>query len=92
MINFFKKQSQERLPQSYQPMLEASEVIDLFSRMTLPQQAALLRLTSRNLMIEVDGDVHMGYDFDWNVNGAMIVATPAEPDYLPQLTETSDPT
>jgi hypothetical protein len=43
-------------------------------------------------MIEVEGDVHMGYDFDWNVNGAMIVATPAEPDYLPQLTETSDTT
>ena len=73
-------------------MLEASEVIDLFSRMTLHQQAALLRLTSRNLMIEIKGEVHMGYDFDWNVDGAMILASPADTDYLPQLAETSDPT
>jgi hypothetical protein len=48
--------------------------------MTLHQQAALMRLMSRNLMIEIDGEVNMGYDFDYNVAGAMIVATPAIPE------------
>ena len=71
-------------------MAESKEVIDLFGRMTLHQQAALLRLCSRNLMIDVEGDYHMGYDFDWNVSGAMIIATPSEPD-LPMLGEGSDP-
>ena len=58
--------------------MEAQEVIDLFSRMTLHQQAALMRLTSRNLMIDLNGEFHMGYDFDWNVHGAMIIAAPAK--------------
>jgi len=72
---------------------DAGEVIDLFSRMTLHQQAALLRLCSRNLMIDVEGDFHMGYDFDWNVSGAMIIASPADMDEptLPMLGEGSDP-
>ena len=67
-------------PQTYRPVLEATEVLELFARMTLHQQAALLRLMSRNLMIEIDGEVNMGYDFDYNVAGAMIVATPAIPE------------
>lgn len=68
------------MPQSYRPVLEATEVLELFARMTLHQQAALMRLMSRNLMIEIDGEVNMGYDFDYNVAGAMIVATPAIPE------------
>jgi len=47
---FFKSimASQEKdLPQSYKPVLEAPEVIELFGRTTLHQQAALLRLISR---------------------------------------------
>ena len=68
------------MPQTYRPVLEATEVLELFARMTLHQQAALLRLMSRNLMIEIDGEVNMGYDFDYNVAGAMIVATPAIPE------------
>ena len=68
------------VPQTYRPVLEATEVLELFARMTLHQQAALLRLMSRNLMIEIDGEVNMGYDFDYNVAGAMIVATPAIPE------------
>ena len=48
--------------------------------MTLHQQAALLRLMSRNLMIDIDGEINMGYDFDYNVDGAMIIARPAEPE------------
>jgi hypothetical protein len=87
--NIFKKKPTQ-IPQSYRPVADAGEVIDLFSRMTLHQQAALLRLCSRNLMIDFEGDFHMGYDFDWNVSGAMIIASPAEPD-LPLLGEGSDP-
>jgi len=62
------------VPQSYQPVLEAKEVIELFSRLTLHHQAALLRLISRNLVINVDGENHMGYDFDYEVDGAVVLA------------------
>ena len=89
MKNIFRKKPTQ-IPQSYRPVADAGEVIDLFSRMTLHQQAALLRLCSRNLMIDFDGEFHMGYDFDWNVSGAMIIASPAEPE-LPLLSEGSDP-
>lgn len=68
------------VPQSYQPVLEAKEVIELFSRLTLHHQAALLRLISRNLIISVDGENHMGYDFDYEVDGAVVLARPAEDD------------
>ena len=77
-MKLFKKEASVR--QSYRPVLEATEVLELFARMTLHQQAALMRLMSRNLMIEIDGEVNMGYDFDYNVAGAMIVATPAIPE------------
>ena len=90
MKNIFKKKPAQ-IPQSYRPVANADEVIDLFSRMTLHQQAALLRLCGRNLMIDFDGEFHMGYDFDWNVSGAMIIASPAEPE-LPMLSEGSDTT
>jgi hypothetical protein len=46
--------------------------------MTLHQQAALMRLMSRNLMIDLDGQMLMGYDFDYNVAGAMIVASSSD--------------
>ena len=49
-------------PQSYKPVLEAPEVIELFSRLTLHQQAALLRLISRNLEVKLNGKSHMGYE------------------------------
>ena len=62
------------MPQSYQPVLEAKEVIELFSRLTLHHQAALLRLISRNLVINIDGEAHMGYDFDYEVDGAIVLA------------------
>ena len=77
-MKLFKKEA--AVPHTYRPVLEATEVLELFARMTLHQQAALLRLMSRNLMIEIDGEVNMGYDFDYNVAGAMIVATPAIPE------------
>jgi len=33
-----------------------------------------MRLMSRNLMIELDSESVMGYDLDYDVEGAMIVA------------------
>ena len=69
MINFAKKKS---LPQSYKPVLEGGEVIDLFARLTLYQQAALMRLLSRNTVINVIGEQYMGYEFDYEVDGAVI--------------------
>lgn len=72
-MNLFGKKA-KALPQSYQPVLEAKEVIELFSRLTLHHQAALLRLVSRNLVINIDGEDHMGYDFDYNVDGAVVLA------------------
>ena len=70
--------SKKNTPQSYKPVLEAPEVIELFSRLTLHQQAALLRLISRNLEINLSGKSHMGYELDYEVVGAMILATESE--------------
>ena len=62
-------------PQSYKPEVEVPEVIELYSRLTLHHQTALLRLISRNLEIEIDGQTTMGYDMDFEVDGAMIKGT-----------------
>jgi hypothetical protein len=63
------------------PVLESSEVIDLYARLTLHQQAALLRLLSRNVVIDLGEDVrYMGYEFEYNVVGAMISVTPSDED------------
>ena len=56
-------------------MLEAPEVIDLFSRLTLHQQTALLRLISRNLELDIGGNNIMGLELEYEVVGAMIKAT-----------------
>jgi|TARA_A100001515_G_scaffold144196_1_gene147515 hypothetical protein len=76
-MKLFKKlkPKEKSVPQSYRPVLEAQEVIDLYSRITLHQQAALMRLISRNLEINVGGDTYMGYELDYNVVGAIISAT-----------------
>jgi len=63
------------LPQAYKPVLEAPEVIELFSCLTLHQQTALLRLMSRNLEVEINGETLMGYEMNFDVVGAMIKAT-----------------
>ena len=80
MKNIFSKG--RSVPQTYRPVMEASEVIELFGRLTMHQQAALMRLMSRNLMVELDSESAMGYDLDYDVEGAMIVARPAEPEPL----------
>tara|TARA_R100000541_G_scaffold42447_2_gene49759 strand:- start:293 stop:529 length:237 start_codon:yes stop_codon:yes gene_type:complete len=73
---FFKSiMTKKPIPQSYKPVVEAPEVIELFSRLTLHHQVALLRLMSRNLEVEIDGETTMGYDLDFEVVGAMIKAT-----------------
>ena len=55
--------------------MEAQEIVDVFSRTTLHQQAALLRLISRNVIINVNGvDIH-GLDLDYEIEGAVIKAT-----------------
>ena len=71
------KPKQKSVPQSYKPVLESQEVIDLYSRLTLHQQAALMRLISRNLEVVIGEDSHMGYDFDYEVVGAIIRASEA---------------
>ena len=65
----------KEVPQTYKPVLEAPEVIDLFSRLTLHQQPALLRLISRNLELDVGGSSIMGLELEYEVVGAMIKAT-----------------
>ena len=73
---FFKNiKAKKTVPQSYKPVVEAPEVIELYSRLTLHHQTALLRLISRNLEIEIDGETTMGYDMDFEVDGAMIKGT-----------------
>ncbi len=72
-MSIFKKKA---LPQSYQPVLQAQEIIDVFSRLTLHHQAALLRLISRNMVIQVGGRNNMGYEFKYEVDGAGIVVSP----------------
>ena len=76
-MNLFKRK--KSVPQTYQPVLEAKEVIEVFSRLTLHHQAALLRLISRNLVIQVNGETHMGYEFDYDVDSAVIMACESEP-------------
>ena len=67
--------AKKQVPQSYKPVVEAPEVIELYSRLTLHHQTALLRLISRNLEIEVNGEPTMGYDMDCEVVGAVIKGT-----------------
>ena len=76
---FSKQLSSRPVPQSYMPVLGAAEVIELFARLTLHQQAALMRLLSRNMVIDLgDDNRYMGYEFDYNVDGAMISVTPSD--------------
>ena len=79
-MNLLKKNKPKAksVPQSYKPVLEAQEVIDLFSRLTLHQQAALMRLISRNLEINVGDEIYMGYELDYEVVGAIIRATESD--------------
>ena len=83
--NLFKKEKQ--LPSTYQDKLQPQEVLDLFSRLTLHHQAALLRLISRNLVFKFEHVDVFGYEMDFKVNGAMIEASPEQDDTV--LNETT---
>ena len=67
--------SDKPVPQSYRPVMEAQEIVDVFSRTTLHQQAALLRLISRNVIINLEGEDIHGLDLDYEVEGAVIKAS-----------------
>ncbi len=87
--NLFGKN--KRIPQTYEPVMEAQEVLEMFSRLTLHQQAVLMRLMSRNLIIDLPDDTVMGYELDWGVEKAMVVATMAEGfDVTPALQSPAD--
>lgn len=66
------------LAATYEPPMGADEIIDLFSRTTLHHQAALLRLISRNLILETEDGPLMGIDFDFDVDKAVIVGRPTD--------------
>jgi hypothetical protein len=74
-MNIFKQK--KILPPTYREPLEAAEIIQLFGQLTLHQQAALMRLMSRNLVIKTDSEEIMGYELDFNVDGALVAATTA---------------
>ena len=63
------------------------EILDLFSRLTLHHQVALRRLTSRNIILDVGEHTIMGYEMNFEVDGAFIKASADE-----DLYETSDTT
>ena len=52
-----------------------SDIVELFSRFNLHHQTALLRLISRNVVMEIDGKTIMGYEMDFDVKGAVIQGT-----------------
>ena len=86
--NFSRRENRKpNVPQAYRPVLEATEVIDLFGRLTLHHQAALLRLISRNIAIEVDGEIHMGCEFEYDVDNAIISVKKSDPQSELDLSE-----
>jgi|TARA_R100000426_G_C4788122_1_gene97424 hypothetical protein len=72
MINFLKKMSDTKTINSDVPV--ADEVIEFYSRLNLQQQASLMRLMARNLMINLNGNEVWGQELDYEVSGAMIKA------------------
>jgi hypothetical protein len=76
------KKKQEAV--SYQ-IEHPKEILDLFSRLTLHHQVALLRLISRNIILDIGKHVVMGYEMNFEVDGAFIKASADE-----DLYETSD--
>ena len=70
---FGKKETKKQTPVSYE-IAHPSEVVEIFSKLNLHHQVALLRLMSRNLVININGESAMGYEMDFEVNGAIIEA------------------
>ena len=82
MFDKFKRKKQVAVSQDIQ---HPSEILDLFVRLNLFHQVALLRLMSRNLVINMNGKSVLGHEMNFEVNGAMIEATSDD-----DLTETGD--
>jgi len=77
--------SKKTLPESYE-IEHPNEVVELFSRLNLHHKVALLRLISRDLMVNINGETTMGYEMNFEVNGALIEATTE--DLLDQSSDT----
>lgn len=75
---FNKIFQKKQLPVSYQ-IEHPSEIVELFSRLTLHHQTALIRLISRNLVMNIDDETIMGYEMNFDVKGAVIEGTLDEP-------------
>ena len=73
-----KHKSKKTLPESYE-IEHPNEVVELFSRLNLHHKVALLRLISRDLMVNINGETTMGYEMNFEVNGALIEATTEDP-------------
>ena len=70
---FLKKETKKQNPVSYE-ITHPREVVELFGKLNLHHQAALLRLISRNLVVTINGESAMGYEMNFEVNGALIDA------------------
>ena len=44
----------------------------MFTKLNLHHQVALLRLISRNILLEVDDKTFIGLEFEYDVDGALI--------------------
>ena len=82
MFDKFKRKKQVAVSQEIQ---HPSEILDLFVRLNLFHQVALLSLMSRNLVINMNGKSVLGHEMHFEVNGGMIEARSDD-----DLTETGD--
>ena len=67
----FGKKSKKDLPESYE-IEDPKEIISMFNKLNLHHQVALLRLISRNILLEVDDKTYIGLEFEYDVDGALI--------------------
>lgn len=67
----FGKKSKKDLPESYE-IKDPKEIISMFTKLNLHHQVALLRLISRNILLEVDDKTFIGLEFEYDVDGALI--------------------
>ena len=83
---FGKRTKKKQEAVSYQ-IEHPKEILELFSRLTLHHQVALLRLISRTMIRDIGEEPIMGYEMNYEVDGAFIKANADE-----DLSEASDTT
>tara|TARA_R100001082_G_scaffold1404_3_gene1218 strand:- start:16641 stop:16907 length:267 start_codon:yes stop_codon:yes gene_type:complete len=81
------KRKPKNLPESYE-IKDPKEIIDIFTKLNLHHQVALLRLISRNILFEIDDKTFIGLEFEYDVDGALIKIS-NKLDFIP-LDQTSD--